>query len=241
MAPRGGGAKSGGALLKRRIFCPKTAFFGPKPPRNPRPKPTAKRPKRRQTVATLHVRLNCPVTKSSLLPPNSMIFPRNGPKMAKNDLNVRCLCPTGPKPRTDRILGYVAQNPIPRAPSPSATPHFLWFPSLRDAQRDAKTPVPVVTWCSRRAARPAHARGQRWVHQGPRMLKQVFLGCFEPVVACFGPRKIPKCLKNGLFHHQKRVKNGSRTHFSKSDPGPFGMLKQVFLGRFEPVVTRFGP
>ena len=29
--------------------------------------------------------------------------------------------------------------------------------------------------------------------------------------------------------------------FSKSDCGPFGMLKQVFLARFEPVVTRFGP
>ena len=41
-----------------------------------------------------------------------------------------------PKPRTDRILGYVAQKRIPRAPSPLAIPHFLWFPSLRIAQRD---------------------------------------------------------------------------------------------------------
>ena len=29
--------------------------------------------------------------------------------------------------------------------------------------------------------------------------------------------------------------------FSKSDLGPFGMLKQVFLARFEREVTRFGP
>ena len=29
-------------------------------------------------------------------------------------------------------------------------------------------------------------------------------------------------------------------HFSKSDPGPFGMCKQLFLARFELVVTRFG-
>ena len=28
--------------------------------------------------------------------------------------------------------------------------------------------------------------------------------------------------------------------FSKSDPGPFGMLKQVFVARLVPVVTRFG-
>ena len=36
---------------------------------------------------------------------------------------------------------------------------------------------------------------------------------------------------------QKWVKKG----FSQRDPRPFVMLKQVFLARFEPVVTRFGP
>ena len=30
-------------------------------------------------------------------------------------------------------------------------------------------------------------------------------------------------------------------HFSKSDPRPFGMLKQVFLAHFEPLVTLIGP
>ena len=30
-------------------------------------------------------------------------------------------------------------------------------------------------------------------------LKQVFLDCFELVVAHFGPPKIPKCLENGPF------------------------------------------
>ena len=34
-------------------------------------------------------------------------------------------------------------------------------------------------------------------------LKQVFLDCFELVVAHFGPPKIPKCLENGLFWDQK--------------------------------------
>ena len=73
------------------------------------------------------------------------------------------------------------------------------------------------------------------------MLKQVFLGRFEPMVARFGPWKIPKCLEKGPFLDQKCVKNGSKPHFSKSDPGPYGMVKQVFLAHFEPVVTRFGP
>ena len=72
------------------------------------------------------------------------------------------------------------------------------------------------------------------------MLKQVFLGHFEPVVARFGPWKIPKCLENEPFWDQKWVKNGSKTRFSKSDPGPFMMLKQVVLAHLEPVATGFG-
>ena len=31
--------------------------------------------------------------------------------MAKNGLNVRCLCPASPKPRTGLILSYVAEKP----------------------------------------------------------------------------------------------------------------------------------
>ena len=73
------------------------------------------------------------------------------------------------------------------------------------------------------------------------MLKQVVLAHFEPVATGFGSCKIPKCLQNGPFWDQKWVKNGSKTCFSKSDPGPFGMLKQVFLARFEPVLNKFSP
>ena len=73
------------------------------------------------------------------------------------------------------------------------------------------------------------------------MLKQVVLAHFEPVGTGFGSWKLPKCLENGTFWDQKWVKNGSKTCFSKSDPGPFGMLKQVFLARFEPVLTEFSP
>ena len=57
--------------------------------------------------------------------------------------------------------------------------------------------------------------------------KQVFLDRFELVVAHFGPPKIPKCLENGLFWDQKWVKNGSKTHFSKPHPRPFGVHKRV--------------
>ena len=73
------------------------------------------------------------------------------------------------------------------------------------------------------------------------MLKQVVLAHFEPVATGFGPWKTPKCLENGPFWDQKWVKNGSKMRFSKRDPGPFGMLKLVFLARFEPVLTEFSP
>ena len=75
MAARGGGAKLGGALPKLRSFGPKPAIFRPKQPYS-----GFKIAKRRQTAATLHVRLDFLVTKGPLVPSNSTICPRNGPK-----------------------------------------------------------------------------------------------------------------------------------------------------------------
>ena len=45
------------------------------------------------------------------------------------------------------------------------------------------------------------------------MLKQVSLGRFAPVVARFGPMKVPKCLEIGPFCDQKWVKNGAKNAF----------------------------
>ena len=73
------------------------------------------------------------------------------------------------------------------------------------------------------------------------MLKEVFLAHFKPLWTRCGPCEIPKCFENRRLWDQKWVKNGSKTPFSKTHPRPFGMLKQVFLAHFEPVVTRFGP
>ena len=57
----------------------------------------------------------------------------------------------------------------------------------------------------------------------------------------FGAGKIPKCFETGPFWDQKWVNNGSKTRFSKHDPGPFGMPEQVFLAHFEPVLIQFPP
>ena len=213
MAPQGGGTKLGGALLKLRIFCPKTPFFALKQPWKP-----FKTPKQREVVATLHVRLDFPVTKSPLLPSNSTICPRNGPKMARN---VRNICQTTSKPRTGRILGCVAK--IREHLVHPQSPTFCRFQASELPNEMSRPPYQLVTWRSRRAARAAHGGGQRWVHQVPRgekmifsqvvtrplrMLKQVFSARFERVMTHFGPRKIPQCPENGPFWGQRWVKNG---------------------------------
>ena len=118
------------------------------------------------------VRLRCVKEPSNALQLHNMSekWPKKAPKSPK----ICAMCTDTPKPSMGRILGYVAQNPISRAPSPPATPRFLWFPSLKVAQREAQTPVPVVHWWSRRAAQPAHGGGQQWIHQCPRGEKRIF-------------------------------------------------------------------
>ena len=123
----GTGFASGGPHFKSCSLGPKTAIFGPK-----KPWTTFKMAERRETVGTLHVRLDFPVSTSPLRPSNSMIYPGNGPKRPPKAPNA-----DSHKPRIGHIFGYMAKNVIPRAPTPPATPHFLWFPPLRIAQTDA--------------------------------------------------------------------------------------------------------
>ena len=73
------------------------------------------------------------------------------------------------------------------------------------------------------------------------MLKQMFLARFEPLVTHFGPWKIRTCFENAAVWDRQWVKNGSKTHFSKSDSRLFAMLKQLFLAHFPVVVMRFRP
>ena len=101
-----GGSKSGGALPKLRILCPKTAFFRPKRPSYP-----VKMDKRRETVATLHVRVDRPVTKSCVLCSTFAICPRNGPKMAKNGPDCAQFVSTSPKTENGPHLGLRGSKP----------------------------------------------------------------------------------------------------------------------------------
>ena len=82
-------------------------------------------------MPTLHMQLDFPVPKGPLGPSNSTICLQTAPKGPQKPKNLCTLAADSPKPKTDHILGYVAQNAISSAPNPRATTHFWWFPSLK--------------------------------------------------------------------------------------------------------------
>ena len=110
-------------------------------------------------MATPHVWLDFTVSMSPLVPFTSTICPSNGPKRRqKAPKSAQC----APTPRNQARAVFWAtwlKTEIPRAPSPPATPHCPWFPTLGIAQQATWTPVPVVTSWSCRATRPAHGGG----------------------------------------------------------------------------------
>ena len=207
-------------------------------------------------MATWAVRLDFTVSKSPLVPFNSTICPRNGPKWRqKAPKSAQC----APTPRNQaravswatwlksEFRGHLVHTQPPtfcglqaaESPNEPARPPYQW--SLGGA---GGQPGPRTVGANGGSTRAPGAKKIIFSKVVPRplgVLKQVFLGRFGLVVTCFGPWKIPKCFfENGPFWDQKWVKNGSKTRFSKNDPGPFGMLKKMFLAHFEPVATGFG-
>ena len=186
------------------------------------------------------------------MPSNSRICPRNGPKRRQKAPKT---AQRAPAPRNqERAVSWATwrKNEFRGHlvhPQPPTFYGFQASESPNDPRRPPNRwslggaggrPGPRTVGANGGSTRVPRAKKIIFSKVVPRplgMLKQVFLAHFEPVVTCFGPWKIPKCLENGPFQDQKWVEKGSKTHFSKSDPGPFGMLKQVFLAHFEPVVT----
>ena len=56
-------------------------------------------------------------------------------------------------------------------------------------------------------------------------LTYVVLGCFKLLLIHISQYKFPKSLEKGPIWDLKRVKTESKTHFSKSNPRPLGILK----------------
>ena len=188
-------------------------------------------------MGTLHVRLDFPVSTSSLRPSNSMICPGNGPKRSPEAPNAN-----SHKPSIGHIFGYMAQMQFrghlihPQPPTfcgfhpselPKRTPRTQYLGPLGCGKLQAQA---QTGGCPNGSTGSSRGKKMTFLKNDPRpcaTLKQVFLDCFELVVAHFGPPKIPKCLENGLFWDPKWVKNGSKTHFSKPHPRPFGVHKGV--------------
>ena len=188
------------------------------------------------------------------MPSNSTICPRNGPKRRQKAPKT---AQRAPAPRNqERAVSWATwlKNEFRRHLVHPQPPTFYGFQASEWLNETGR---PRYQWSLGAAGGPASPRtvgangGSTRVPRAKKMifskvvprplgmLKQVFLGRFEPVVARFGPWKIPKCLENGLCWDQQWVKNGSKTCFSKNDPGPFMMLKQVVLAHFEPVARGF--
>ena len=123
----GTGFASGGPLFRKLQFRAKNSHFWAK-----KALEHIQNGQTNRHSAYTHVRLDFPVSTSSLQPSNSMICPESGPKRPPEAPNAN-----SHKPSIGHIFGYMAQNAILRAPTPPTTPHFLWFPLIRIAQTDA--------------------------------------------------------------------------------------------------------
>ena len=85
----------------------------------------------------------------------------------------------------------------------------------------------------------------KWVKRGWKTIcPKVIADDFPPVVMRFRapkiPRKIPKCFENGLLSEQHMVTKRIKKRCFKNFPRPVGILQQVVLAHFQPVVMCFG-
>ena len=168
------------------------------------------------------MRLDFLVTKGPLVRSNSTICPRNGPKKRpKAPTTAQC----APSPQNqERAVSWATwlktkfrghllhpQPPTFYGFQPSESPNETRRPPYQWSLRAAGGPASPRTEANGGSTRVPGAKKMIFSKLVPRplgMLKQVFSGRFEPMVARFGPWKIPNWLENGLFWDQQWVKNG---------------------------------
>ena len=165
------------------------------------PQTRAKRPKEGKRW-TLHVRFDFTVSKSPLLPFNSTICPRNGPKRRQTALKSAKCAPT-------------PQNQA-RAVS--------WATWLKSEFRGHLVHPQPPTFCGFQASES--------LKRTPRHPYQWSLGGA-------GGQPCPRTA--GASGGSPGVPGAKKKIFFKVVPRPLGMLKHVFLARFEPVVARYWP
>ena len=148
-------------------FWAKKVIFRPKQPPNP-----GKTPKGRETVATLHVRLDLTVSKSPLVPFNSTICPRNGPKRRQKAPKFAQCAPT---PRNQAWAVSWATWLKSKFRGHLVHPQSPTFCGFQVSKSPNKPPRPLYLWSLGGAGGQPGPRtgrggggGQRWVHRGTR-------------------------------------------------------------------------
>ena len=176
------------------------------------------------------MRLNFTVSKSPLLPCKSTIRPRNGPKRRqKAPKTAQC----APAPRNqERAVSWATwlKNEFRGYLVHPQPPKFYSFQASESPNETRRPPCQCSLGATGGPASPrtvgAHSgstrvpRAEKIIFSKvvPRplgMLKHVFPGRFEPVVARLGPWKIPKCLENGRFKTKNGSKMGQKRVFPK--------------------------
>ena len=177
------------------------------------------------------------------MPSNSKICPRNGPKRRqKAPKTARC----APAPRNQEravswatwlkteFRGHLVHPQPPtfygfeasESPNETRRPPYEW--SLGAAGGPASPRTMGANGGSTRVRRAKKMIFSKLVPGPLGMLKQVFLGRFEPVVARFGPWKIPKCLEMGHFGTNNASKMGHKRVFPKVILDHFGCSNKWF-------------
>ena len=191
----------------------------------------AKRPKAGKRWLHYTCVLDFTVSKSPLVPFNSRICPRNGPKRReKSPKSAQC----APTPRNQaravswatwlksEFRGHLVHPQPPTfcgfqaSESPNEPPRPPYQRSLGGAggQPGART-----LGANGGSTRFPGAKKNIFSKVVPRplgMLKQVFSACFELVPTRFWPWNNPKCFENGPFWNQSGPKMGQKCDFPKA-------------------------
>ena len=160
------------------------------------------------------------------MPSNSTICPRNGPKRRqKAPKSAQC----APAPRNqeravswatwlkNEFRGHLVHPQPPtfygsqasESPNDPRRPPYQWSPGAAGGPASPRTVG--ARGGSTRVPGAKKMVFSKVVRRPLGMLKQVFLGHFEPVVARFGPWKIPKCLENGPLKPDRVVRSRGRS------------------------------
>ena len=175
------------------------------------------------------MRLDFLVTKGPLVPSNSTICPRNGPKRRQKAQKLRNVH-QHPETKNGPYLGLRGSNRIPRAPSPPATPTFY---RLHPSESPNETRRPPYQWSLGAAGGPASPRtvGPTVGPPGSPGRKKSFfpkllldhLGCSDkcfwailsPWWPVLGHGKSQNALKMGHFGTNNGSKMGQKRVFPK--------------------------